>query len=147
MKTDVKDTITNQLKRPITIIDSAYKGDWITNDFSKASYSYDMKTVTINNMAGMTGPTNDNSTFNTTHTLNGIASLINFDVAFDSSSPFKSITLKTNAMTINADGSTLTLPYVFTLKDNYILDSNISFITNDGVKFIFTLFRGKWVKN
>ena len=51
-------------------------------------------------------------------------------------------------MTISIDGSSLTVPYIFTLKDGYILNKDISFITNEGLKFkILFLGKGKWVKD
>ena len=41
---------------------------------------------------------------------------------------------------------TLNLNYVFTLKSGYILDDNISFITNEGLTLkVMFLGKGKWV--
>ena len=121
---------------------AAYDGfsDSFTIDFSKALFSSDLKTTTINNMgAGMTDPKQD-STYS--------------PVEFTSTWLFKFGTTETQKFiyshdckhTINKTGATLTLNYVFTLKSGYILDDNISFITNDGIKLSITfLNKGKWV--
>ena len=119
--------------------------DSFTIDFSKASIYSDLKTTTINSMgAGMTDPKQD-STYS--------------PVAFTSTWLFKFGTTETRKFIYSHDcnytisGSsggkvdyTLNLNYVFTLKSGYILDDNISFITNDGIKLVITfLNKGKWV--
>jgi len=114
--------------------------DSFSIEFNKESISYDLKTTTINSMgAGMTDPKQD-STYS--------------PVEFTSTWLFKFGTTETRKFiyshdckhTINETGATLTLNYVFTLKSGYILDDNISFITNDGIKLSITfLNKGKWV--
>ena len=119
--------------------------DSFTIDFSKASIYSDLKTTTINSMgAGMTDPKQD-STYS--------------PVEFTSTWLFKFGTTETRKFIYSHDcnytisGSsggkvdyTLNLNYVFTLKSGYILDDNISFITNDGIKLVITfLNKGKWV--
>ena len=62
--------------------------------------------------------------------------------------PSQLIYCKSDAMTISTDGSSLTVPYIFTLKDGYIFNKDISFITNEGLKFkVLFLNKGKWVKD
>ena len=126
---------------------AAYDGfsDSFTIDFNKASISYDLKTTTINSMgAGMTDPKQD-STYS--------------PVEFTSTWLFNFGTTETRKFIYSHDcnytisGSsggrvdyTLNLNYVFTLKSGYILDDNISFITNEGLTLkVMFLGKGKWV--
>ena len=114
-------------------------------DFSKASgiesISSSSQYVTINNMAGMTDPTNANSTYSPYGS--GLTTL-----QIPRGNYFSYIYCKSDAMTISTDGSSLTVPYIFTLKDGYILNKDISFITNEGLKFkVLFLNKGKWVKD
>ena len=114
-------------------------------DFSKASgidsISSSSQYVTINNMAGMTEPTNAKSTYSPS--ASGLTTL-----QIPRGNYFSYIYCKSDAMTISIDGSSLTVPYIFTLKDGYILNKDISFITNEGLKFkILFLGKGKWVKD
>ena len=115
--------------------------DYFSIDFNRASISHDLKTTTINQMAGMiTTPQNKASTFSPY--ASGLKTL-----RFGTTETQKFISsgyCKTH--TINETGATLTLNYVFTLNSGYILDDNISFITNDGIKLVITfLNKGKWV--
>lgn len=135
IKTTPTKTVQNR-----TAIDTV-GSDSFSIDFNKASISSDLKSVTFNNMAGMTDPTKD-STYSPyasglrTLTFGGTAENRKF------ASP-----LCKNA-TISTDGSLLTLNYVFTLNRGYVLDNDISFITNEGlnirVQFLGTK-KGKWV--
>lgn len=114
-------------------------------DFSKASgidsISSSSQYVTINNMAGMTDPTNAKSTYSPI--ASGLTTL-----QIPRGNYFSYIYCKSDTMTISTDGSSLTVPYIFTLKDGYILNKDISFITNEGLKFkILFLGKGKWVKD
>ena len=115
--------------------------DYFSIDFSQASISSDLKSVTFNNMSGMTDPTKD-STYSPY--ASGLRTLTFGGTAEDRK--FASHLCK-NA-TISTDGSLLTLNYVFTLNRGYVLDNDISFITNEGLN-IRVLFlgtkKGKWV--
>ena len=115
--------------------------DSFSIDFNKASISSDLKSVTFNNMSGMTDPTKD-STYSPY--ASGLRTLTFGGTAEDRK--FASHLCK-NA-TISTDGSLLTLNYVFTLNRGYVLDNDISFITNEGlnirVQFLGTK-KGKWV--
>ena len=112
--------------------------DYFSIDFSKVSF-WDSKTININNMAGMTDPTKD-STYSPY--ASGLRTLTFGGTADDRK--FASSYCK-NA-TLNTDGSMLTLNYVFTLKSGYVLDNNISFITNEGLNIrVQFLGKGKWV--
>ena len=123
----------------------AYDGfsDSFEVDFNRASLSSDLKTITFNSMgAGMTGPEKDStyspkaSDFTT----------LRFGTAdtrkFVANSYYK------EPYTISGDGTSITFNYVFTLNSGYVLDDNISFITNTNeglsIKVIF-LNKGKWV--
>ena len=113
--------------------------DYFSIDFSKASISYDLKSVTFNNMSGMTDPTKD-STYSPY--ASGLRTLIFGGTAEDRK--FASHLCK-NA-TISTDGSLLTLNYVFTLNRGYVLDNDISFITNEGLNIkVQFIGKGKWV--
>lgn len=114
--------------------------DSFTIDFSKALFSSDLKTTTINSMgAGMTDPTKDS-------TYSPVKFTSTWFFKFGTTETQKFINSHDCKHTINETGATLTLNYVFTLKSGYILDDNISFITNDGIKLVITfLNKGKWV--
>ena len=140
LKTMIKTTPTKTVgNRSAAAYDNF--SDSFTIDFSKASISSDLKSVTFNNMAGMTDPTKD-STYSPY--ASGLRTLTFGKTAEDRK--FAS-TLCKNA-TISVNGSLLTLNYVFTLNRGYVLDNDISFITNEGlnikVQFLGTK-KGKWV--
>ena len=122
--------------------------DYFSIDFSKASISSDLKTVTFNNMAGMiTTPQNKASTFSPY--ASGLITLL-----FGTTDTRKFISsgyCKTHTISGSSGDSVdyvLDLNYVFTLKSGYVLDDNISFITNEGLtlKVMFS-GNGKWVKD
>ena len=135
IKTTPTKTVQNR-----TAIDTV-GSDSFSIDFNKASISPDLKSVTFNNMSGMTGPTKD-STYSPY--ASGLRTLTFGKTAEDRK--FASTFCK-NA-TINPDGSLLTLNYVFTLNSGYVLDNDISFITNEGLNIRVQFFgtkKGKWV--
>ena len=114
-------------------------------DFSKASgidsISSSSQYVTINNMAGMTEPTNAKSTYFPSDS--GLTT-----IQIPRGNYFSYIYCKSDTMAISIDGSSLIVPYIFTLKDGYILNKDISFITNEGLNFkILFLGKGKWIKD
>ena len=117
--------------------------DSFSIDFNKASISSDLKSVTFNNMSGMTDPTKDSTYSPYTRVLRNLT--------FGGTAEDRKFAshLCKNA-TISTDGSLLTLNYVFTLNRGYVLDNDISFITNEGlnirVQFLGTK-KGKWVAN
>ena len=139
LKTMITSTPT---KRVLNRSAAAYDNfsDSFTIDFSKVLISSDLKTTTINSMgAGMTDPTKDS-----TYSPYEFTSIWFFK--FGTTETQKFINSHDCKHTINKTGATLTLNYVFTLKSGYILDDNISFITNDGIKLYITfLNKGKWV--
>ena len=122
--------------------------DYFSIDFSKASISSDLKTVTFNNMAGMiTTPQNKASTFSPY--ASGLITLL-----FGTTDTRKFISsgyCKTHTISGSSGDSVdyvLDLNYVFTLKSGYVLDDNISFITNEGLTLrVMFLGNGKWVKD
>ena len=92
-------------------------------------------------MAGMTEPTNAKSTYSPN--VSGLTTL-----QIPKGNYFSYIYCKSDAMTISPDGSSLTVPYILTLKNGYILNKDISFITNEGLKFkVLFISKGKWVKD
>ena len=122
--------------------------DYFSIDFSKASISSDLKTVTFNNMAGMiTTPQNKASTFSPY--ASGLITLL-----FGTTDTRKFISsgyCKTHTISGSSGDSVdyvLDLNYVFTLKSGYVLDDSISFITNEGLTLrVMFLGNGKWVKD
>ena len=109
-------------------------------DFSQASLSYDLKTITFNSQgAGMTDPTGDS-----TYYPSYLTSTLYF--IFGTTDTRKFVSSHDCNHTISQDGKTLTATYVFTLKSGYVLDDNISFITNEGLKIkVMFLGKGKFV--
>ena len=126
---------------------AAYDGfsDSFTIDFSKASISSDLKTISINQMAGMTKMPEKDSTYSPSSLTSS------WFFKFGTTDTRKFINSHDCNYTISgSSGSsvdyTLNLNYVFTLNSGYALDDNISFITNDGIKLVITfLGKGKWV--
>ena len=93
---------------------------------------------------GMTGPTRANSTFSPT--ASGLTN-IQFGTAETSKFIFSSY-YKTHTL-IWAEYFkcyiSLNLNYIFTLKEGYILDDSISFITNDGINLLILFSNtGEW---
>ena len=122
--------------------------DYFSIDFSQASISYDLKTTTIHQTAGMiTTPQNKASTFSPS--ASGLKTL-----QFGTTDTRKFISsgyCKTNTISGSSGDSVdyvLDLNYVFTLKSGYVLDNNISFITNEGLTLkVMFLDKGKWVED
>lgn len=109
--------------------------DSFTIDFNRAvSIASSLKSISINNMTGMTDPTKDS-----TYSPSRLASSWFFK--FGTTDTRKFISSQDCNYTINETGYTLTLNYVFTLKSGCVLDDNISFITNEGLS-IKVMFLG-----
>ena len=136
IKTTTKLTVQNRSK-----IDGFT--DSFEVDFSKVSYSLtSQKNITINDMgAGMTSPQNNNSTFSPL--VSGFA--IPTGIFTGYRTYFNTILCDTP--TISSSGSRLDLIYKFGLKDGYVLDDNISYITNEGLKVYISFINKscKWV--
>ena len=105
----------------------------------------DLKEILIGNILGMNGPAR-NSTFSPN--ASGLTT-IQFGTTetgkFISSNYCKHTLIFDNFFKVYVS---LELNYIFTLKEGYILDDSVSFITNEGIKpHVVFLDNSKWVED
>ena len=137
IKTTPKLTVTNR-----SDIDG--REDSFEINFSILSLT-DLKEILIGNTQGMNGPTRD-STFSPN--ASGLTT-IRFGTTetgkFISSNYCKHTLIFTEAFKAY---TSIHLNYIFTLKEGYILDDSISFITNEGIELhVVFAHVGKWVED